>query len=80
MPQQEKRVMALLYQAVKHCPSQLLGSAIHQLIHDAGEHPDEHTKMLIYEQRLYAETMITRPVMKGFKSMIREHGLFNIST
>jgi hypothetical protein len=33
--------------------------------------------MIIYEQRLLAETMLSRPVMKGFKAMIREQGLFN---
>ena len=31
---------------------------------------------LIVEKRVLAETMISRPVMKAFKSMIREQGLF----
>jgi hypothetical protein len=30
----------------------------------------------VYEQRVLAETMISRPVMKGFKALLRERGLF----
>jgi len=33
----------------------------------------------IYEQRVPAETMISRPVMKGFKAMIRAEGLFDVA-
>lgn len=73
---EEKTVMALLYQQVKQQPSQLLGADIHTLIADSRHSLNEKTKMLIYEQRLLAETMISRPVMKGFKAMIRERGLF----
>jgi hypothetical protein len=75
----EKVVMALLYEQVKHCPSQLLGDDIHVLIADSQQHLDDATKMLIYEQRLYAETRLSRPVMKGFKALIREQGLFKSS-
>lgn len=76
MKAEEKTVMALLYEQVKHCPNQLLGSEIHQLIADSQNLPDDATRMIIYEQRLLAETMISRPVMKGFKALIREQGLF----
>lgn len=31
----------------------------------------------IYEQRVLAETMISRPVMKGFKAQIRADDLFS---
>jgi hypothetical protein len=45
------------------------------LIANSGDYLNDANKMLIYEQRLLAETMISRPVMKGFKAMIREQGL-----
>jgi hypothetical protein len=33
--------------------------------------------MQIYEKRLLAETVISRPVMKQFKAFIREQGLLD---
>jgi hypothetical protein len=36
---------------------------------------DEGLKSFIYEKRVLAESMITRPVMKGFKAMIRQENL-----
>jgi len=72
-----KVVMELLYDAVKHCQGKLLGDDIHALINSARYHLTSELKEDIYEQRLLAETMISRPVMKGFKAMIKAEGLFN---
>lgn len=74
----EKRVMAQLYDAVKRHPGKLLGADIHNLIFQAREHSDEELKDVIYEKRLLAETMISRPIMKAFKAMIRREGLFEL--
>lgn len=71
----EKQVMALLYAEVSALPGQLLDTAIHELITAALSNPDDSMKNLIYEQRLLAETAISRPVMKSFKAMIRQQGL-----
>lgn len=71
----EKTVMARIYAITKTRPGKLLGSDIHQLIAEAEEDAGEAMKMRIYEQRLYAETMISRPVMKGFKARLRSEGL-----
>jgi hypothetical protein len=76
MPDDEKIIMAALYEQVKNCPNQLLSADIHALIANSHNALDEPMKMRIYEQRLLAETMISRPVMKSFKAMIRETGLF----
>ncbi|MFZ2725559.1 MAG: hypothetical protein WAX77_04870 [Methylococcaceae bacterium] len=76
MSLEEKTVMAALYEQIKHCPNQLLTADIHQLIANSRDCLDDNTKLFIYEQRLLAETMISRPVMKAFKAMIRERGLF----
>jgi hypothetical protein len=76
MGDEEKVVMAMLYEAVKHQTGELLGEDIHQLIAQV-QHPlTDEMKMFIYEKRLLAETAISRPIMKGFKAMIREQGLF----
>ncbi len=72
----EKRVMELLYDAVKAYPGQLLGTDIHDLIGAARGECDEALRNFIYEKRVLAETTISRPVMKGFKALIRQEGLF----
>ncbi len=76
MNSEEKIIMAALYQQVKECPSQLFGADYHQLIADSENQLDDAMKMRIYEQRLLAETRLSRPVMKEFKAMIRAQGLF----
>jgi hypothetical protein len=74
----EKVVMALLYDEVKGCPGVLLGDDIHALITTArNSHEDDEIREFVYEKRVLAETMISRPVMKGFKGMIRAEGLFD---
>jgi hypothetical protein len=75
MREAEKAVMALLYDAVRARPGEKLGDDIHALIADARGNLDEAMKMHVYEKRVLAETAISRPVMKGFKAMIRQEGL-----
>jgi hypothetical protein len=38
---------------------------------------DEAMVERIYEQRLLAETMISRPVMKAYKAMLRSSGILD---
>lgn len=76
MSEQEQCVMTLLYDAVKNLPGRLLDSELHQLIADARQYLDEAGRTVLYEKRVLAETVISRPVMKAFKAMIREQGLF----
>jgi len=75
----EKLVMAALYDAVATQPGLSLGAASHALIASARGSTDEALKEHIYEQRLFAETAIGRPVMKAFKAMIRQCGLFDLA-
>lgn len=73
----EKVVMTLLYDRIKTRPGQLLSGELHPMIACARDRSDDEVlKMLVYEQRLLAETAISRPVMKQFKAFIRERGLF----
>ena len=77
MKTEEKKIMAVLYQQIKHLQGKLLGEDIHQLIWQVSDIPNEQMSNHIYEKRLLAETMISRPVMKGFKAMIRQTELLD---
>jgi len=75
MGEQDKRVSAILYDVLKDCPGQLLDMAVRGLIAEAGGQSDIALREQIYEQRLYAESMIGRPVMKAYKARLRAAGL-----
>ena len=72
----EKVVMERLYDAVKERPGLRLPADFHDLIAKARSESGERLKNFIYEKRVLAETTISRPVMKAFKAMIRQQGLF----
>jgi hypothetical protein len=72
----DKMVMEQLYDAVKDCPGLRFGNEFHTLIASARHEAGEALKDFIYEKRVLAETAISRPVMKAFKAMIRQQGLF----
>jgi len=74
----EKAVMARIYAVTKFRPGKLLGDDIHRLIVEAAGDESEAMKMRVYEQRLYAETMIGRPTMKSFKAMLRSEGVIGV--
>lgn len=77
MSPESKVVMELLYDAVKWRDGKLLGDDVHALIKTARHELTDAMKNQIYEQRLMAETMISRPLMKAFKAMIKEEGLLD---
>ena len=76
MPEWEKPLMAALYDAAQGLPGQQFGASEHALIAQARTHADDALRQIIYEHRVLAETAISRPVMKAFKAMIRDQGLF----
>ncbi len=75
MNEAEKVTMEILYDAVKDRSGQLLESGVHDLIATARSQPTTDLLEEVYEHRLLAETAISRPVMKGFKRMLREEGV-----
>ncbi len=77
MDPEEKETIAIMYDVIKHRAGKLLDASHHTLIESARDKLDDKTVMQVYEQRLYAETMITRPVMKAYKAMLRGEGLIN---
>lgn len=73
----EKQVLELLYDQLAGVPGERLGGETHALIAEARGRLDEAMKNRVYEQRVLAETIISRPVMKGFKALIRQQGLLD---
>jgi hypothetical protein len=71
----EKAVMAVIYDVVRERPGKHLGEADHRLIAQARNSPDEALLARVYERRVLAETMISRPVMKAYKAMLRGVGV-----
>ncbi|HMU67241.1 MAG TPA: hypothetical protein PKE57_08850 [Cellvibrionaceae bacterium] len=78
MAEDEKIIMGTLYDALKTRPGKLLGPEVHELIQKAHRQLDEAMRLQVYEQRLLAETMLSRPVMKAFKARIRAEGLIGL--
>lgn len=72
---EEKETIARIYDVIKDQPGKLLDQTLHELIHLARKGMDDEMVEKIYEQRLYAETMIGRPTMKAFKAMLRQQGI-----
>ena len=71
----EKVIMTDLYDAAKGLDLGKLDYGLHALIAVARDLDDPALKETVYEHRLYAETMISRPVMKGFKARLRQEGV-----
>lgn len=74
----EKRVMAALYDAVRDLDAEQMGAEMHGMIDEVRWDLSEENKNRVYEKRVLAETMISRPVMKEFKARIRQQGLFDM--
>jgi len=84
MSEAGKRTMSLLYDCVKSQPGFRLGETEHAMIAEAlaaasadgaNDGADDEIRMRIYERRVLAETVISRPVMKSFKAMLRAEGV-----
>lgn len=77
MPAEEKTVMSALYDEVSGMEHSLLQPDVHELINRSRGTLNEDLKLEVYEKRVLAETVISRPVMKAFKARIRKAGLFD---
>jgi len=75
MNETDKTVVPVLYDVVKTRPGKLFGDDYHALIEQARQGMDDAMVMHIYEKRLLAETMLSRPVMKAYKAWLREQGI-----
>jgi hypothetical protein len=77
MNPREKDIITLLYDVLKTQAGGIFDDADHALIARARAGMDDGLIERIYEQRLIAETMISRPVMKAYKAMLRRSGIFD---
>jgi hypothetical protein len=77
MNEYDKVVISRLYDIAKSRPGKLMGEEYHALIEQARTALDEALAMFIYEKRLLAETMISRPVMKAYKAWLRDNGILH---
>lgn len=73
----EKDIVTQLYDALKGRAGIIFDDADHALIARARDGMDEAMVERIYEQRLLAETMISRVVMKAYKAMLRRSGILD---
>jgi hypothetical protein len=75
MAADEKGIMERLYDACTGRDGLLLGNDYHDLVQAARADRGEPMRARVYEQGVLAETMISRPVMKGFKARLRREGV-----
>jgi hypothetical protein len=75
MSVEEKAAVAVLYDLVHQRPGHQLGADTHALIARARAEGGEALLAEVYERRVLAETMISRPVMKAYKAWLREAGV-----
>lgn len=75
MDANEKEIMTGLYKAVQGRAGEVLDPTLHDVIGSVADHLDDDMRLAIYEKRVLAETMISRPVMKAFKARLRQEGV-----
>lgn len=69
--------MEMLYDQFIDTSGLHLDHSYRQLITEARSKNTPETRNKIYELRVLAETMISRPVMKQFKARLREEGFLS---
>lgn len=79
MRPEEKVTMEALYDGVKERAGQHLGDDVHALIAKGRQAVGDDLIMEIYTRRVLAETVLSRPVMKGFKARLRTEGVLTPS-
>lgn len=75
MNAEDKRLTSALYSHCRTLSGERLGEEMHLLIAQAVEPLTPDQVDMLYEKRVLAETMISRPVMKAFKARLRMEGL-----
>ncbi len=71
MGEAEKTALAAVYDSVKTRPGLHLGDDVHALIAQARQGSDPALAEPIHAWRVRAESLIPKPVMKGFKQTLR---------
>jgi hypothetical protein len=76
MNEADKAAAVVLYDAIGQRAGQCLDPVLHKLIAATRHGTDEAGRMRVYEERVMAEIRISRPVMKGFKGLLRDAAIF----
>jgi hypothetical protein len=76
MPPEEQMAMTAVYHVIRRREGLLLEPSIHEKIDNALNAESRLSNQQIHELRIHAEKTIPKPVMKHFKSYIRD-SLFN---
>jgi hypothetical protein len=71
MGEAEKAALTAVYDAAMNRPGQSLGDDVHALIAQARQGTNHALDEAIHAWRVRAETQIPKPVMKGFKQLLR---------
>jgi len=71
MGEAEKTALTAVYDVVRERPGQSLGDEVHALIAQARQGADSARADAIHAWRVRAEAQIPKPVMKGFKQLLR---------
>lgn len=71
MGEADKRALAAVYDEIKDRPGQALDGSVHELIAAARRNMDAELAARIHDWRVRAEAAIPKPVMKGFKELLR---------
>lgn len=71
----EKLAVMAIYDVVRHLAAPLFDSTVHDAIHAARQQPGTQTLEAIHPLRVHAEAAIPKPVMKRYKTFLRD-GLF----
>ena len=81
MSPEQKEAMQVIYEHIKHQPGELFDNEVHSLINSILNDGEPELEMTISEainkQRVAAERLIPKPVMKAYKKMLRE-SLFSL--
>jgi len=69
---EEQNALIAIYDVIKQQPGELLDVELHQLIATARQQMTAEILQAVHQQRVHAEAVIPKPVMKAFKQRLRE--------
>lgn len=69
---EEQNSLIAIYDVIKQQAGELLPKELHQLIATARQQMNAEILQAVHEQRIHAEAVIPKAVMKAFKQRLRE--------
>lgn len=72
MTYEAQEAVLAIYDVVKNRGMERLGADVHQVIAEVENNPTEAVFNQLHELRVYAESVIPKPIMKAYKQLLRE--------